>query len=153
MIGFYSGSTPLGMYQKLIEYHREGRISFKYVKTFNMDEYVGLPRDHSESYHYFMWNNFFKHIDILPQNVHILDGNAPNLLNKCEDYERKIKEAVGVHLFIGGLHFLFYFYINCSLIYMKTINFVGSPLLSLHHFILQESALMDKLHLMNLVPL
>ena len=97
------------MYQKLIEYHREGRISFKYVKTFNMDEYVGLPRDHSESYHYFMWNNFFKHIDILPQNVHILDGNAPNLQTECEDYERKIKEAVGVHLFIGGLHFLFLF--------------------------------------------
>ena len=109
MIGFYSGSTPLGMYQKLIEYHREGRISFKYVKTFNMDEYVGLPRDHSESYHYFMWNNFFKHIDILPQNVHILDGNAPNLQTECEDYERKIKEAGGVHLFIGGLHFLFIF--------------------------------------------
>lgn len=54
------GSTPLGMYRKLIEYHRQGRISFKHVTTFNMDEYVGLPRDHPESYHYFMWNNFFK---------------------------------------------------------------------------------------------
>jgi len=103
VLGLPTGSTPLGMYQKLIEYHREGRISFKYVKTFNMDEYVGLPRDHSESYHYFMWNNFFKHIDILPQNVHILDGNAPNLQTECEDYERKIKEAGGVHLFIGGI--------------------------------------------------
>ena len=101
-----TGSTPLGMYSKLIEYHRRGRVSFKYVKTFNMDEYVNLPRDHPESYHYFMWNNFFKHIDIAPENVHILDGNAPNLQAECEDYEAKIKAAGGVHLFIGGKHYL-----------------------------------------------
>ena len=67
-----------------------------------MDEYVGLPREHTESYHYFMWNNFFKHIDILPENVHILNGNATDLQTECETYEAKIKEAGGVHLFIGG---------------------------------------------------
>ena len=98
----YVGSTPLGMYSKLIEFHREGRISFKYVKTFNMDEYVNLPRDHPESYHYFMWNNFFKHIDILPQNVHILNGNANDLTAECEEYEAKIAQSGGIHLFIGG---------------------------------------------------
>lgn len=90
------------MYRKLIEFHQQGRISFRYVKTFNMDEYVNLPRDHPESYHYFMWNNFFKHIDILPANVHILDGNATDLQTECTDYEEKIKQAGGIHLFIGG---------------------------------------------------
>lgn len=74
---------------------------------FNMDEYVNLPRDHPESYHYFMWNNFFKHIDIVPENVHILDGNATDLTAECEAYEAKIKEAGGVHLFIGGIKIIF----------------------------------------------
>lgn len=103
VLGLPTGSTPLGMYQKLIEFHRTGKVSFKYVKTFNMDEYVGLPRDHPESYHYFMWNNFFKHIDIQPANVHILDGNAADLDAECENYEKKITEAGGIHLFIGGI--------------------------------------------------
>lgn len=96
------GSTPYGMYQKLIEYHKEGKVSFKYVKTFNMDEYVSLPRDHPESYHYYMWNNFFKHIDIEPQNAHILDGNADDLVAECNNFEKKITDAGGVELFIGG---------------------------------------------------
>lgn len=91
------------MYRKLIEYYKAGKVSFKYVKTFNMDEYVGLPRDHHESYHYFMYNNFFSHIDIDPVNVHILDGNAPDLTVECANFERKIKEAGGVELFIGGI--------------------------------------------------
>ncbi|XP_049836484.1 glucosamine-6-phosphate isomerase isoform X4 [Schistocerca gregaria] len=103
VLGLPTGGTPLGMYKKLIEYHKAGKISFKYVKTFNMDEYVGLPRDHPESYHFYMWDNFFKHIDIDPKNVHILDGNAPDLVKECEEYERKITEAGGVELFIGGI--------------------------------------------------
>lgn len=90
------------MYKKLIEFHKAGRVSFRYVKTFNMDEYVGLPRDHKESYHYYMWNNFFKHIDILPENAHVLDGNAEDLAAECELFEKKIKEAGGIELFIGG---------------------------------------------------
>lgn len=64
---------------------------------------VGLPRDHPESYHYYMWNEFFKHIDIDPKNAHILDGNAPDLVAECNDFEKKIKEAGGVELFIGGI--------------------------------------------------
>lgn len=67
-----------------------------------MDEYVDLPRDHPESYHYYMYNNFFKHIDIDPENVHILDGNAKDLEHECSEFERKMKEAGGVELFIGG---------------------------------------------------
>uniref|UniRef100_A0A1B6KT34 Glucosamine-6-phosphate isomerase n=1 Tax=Graphocephala atropunctata TaxID=36148 RepID=A0A1B6KT34_9HEMI len=103
VLGLPTGGTPLGMYQKLIEYHKAGKISFKYIKTFNMDEYVDLPRDHPESYHFYMWNNFFKHIDIDPANVHILDGNATNLTEECSSFEEKIKEAGGVQLFIGGI--------------------------------------------------
>lgn len=102
-LGLPTGSTPMGMYKKLAEYHKKGELSFKYVKTFNMDEYVGLPRDHPESYHTFMFENLFKHIDIDPKNVHILDGNAPDLKNECDLYEQKIKEAGGVELFIGGI--------------------------------------------------
>ncbi|XP_023080270.1 glucosamine-6-phosphate isomerase 2 isoform X2 [Piliocolobus tephrosceles] len=97
------GSTPLGCYKKLIEYHKNGHLSFKYVKTFNMDEYVGLPRNHPESYHSYMWNNFFKHIDIDPNNAHILDGNAVDLQAECDAFEKKIKEAGGIDLFVGGI--------------------------------------------------
>lgn len=92
------------MYKKLVEFYKKGELSFKYVKTFNMDEYVGLPRDHPESYHSFMWENFFKHIDIDPSNAHVLDGNASDLVKECEDFEAKIKDAGGVHLFIGGMY-------------------------------------------------
>lgn len=102
-LGLPTGSTPLGTYRKLIEFHKSGDLSFKYVKTFNMDEYVNIERDHPESYHSFMWNNFFKHIDIDPANAHLLDGNAPDLVAECDAFEKKIKEAGGVELFIGGI--------------------------------------------------
>ncbi|TKR68588.1 hypothetical protein L596_024552 [Steinernema carpocapsae] len=102
-LGLPTGSTPLAMYKKLIEFCKEGTVSFEYVVTFNMDEYVALPRDHPESYHSFMFNNFFRHIDIHPKNVHILDGNAPDLDAECAKYEEKIKEAGGIRLFIGGI--------------------------------------------------
>lgn len=91
------------MYAKLVEYYKAGKVSFKYVKTFNMDEYVGLERAHQESYHYFMFNNLFKHIDIDPKNCHLLNGNAPDLVEECKEYERKISEAGGIELFIGGI--------------------------------------------------
>ncbi|CAJ0596943.1 unnamed protein product [Cylicocyclus nassatus] len=103
VLGLPTGSTPLGMYKKLIEFHREGKLSFRYVITFNMDEYVGLPREHPESYHSFMYTNFFRHIDIDPKNVHILDGNAEDVEKECRDYEELIREVGGVDLFIGGI--------------------------------------------------
>ncbi|KAH1169963.1 hypothetical protein KIL84_000948 [Mauremys mutica] len=102
-LGLPTGSTPLGCYKKLIEYHKNGDLSFKYVKTFNMDEYVGLPRNHPESYHSYMWNNFFKHIDIDPNNAHILDGNALDLQAECDAFEKNIEEAGGIDLFVGGI--------------------------------------------------
>ncbi len=103
VLGCPTGSSPLGMYRELIRLYQEGKVSFKNVITFNMDEYVGLPREHRESYYSFMWNNFFSHIDINPENVHILDGNAPDLMAECEHYEQMIEEAGGVDLFLGGI--------------------------------------------------
>ncbi|XP_023344341.1 glucosamine-6-phosphate isomerase isoform X2 [Eurytemora carolleeae] len=103
VLGLPTGGTPLPMYSNLARAHKAGKVSFKYVKTFNMDEYVGIPEDHPESYHRYMFDNFFKHIDISPDNVNILNGNAPNLKKECEDYEAKIKEAGGIELFVGGI--------------------------------------------------
>eukprot|EP00123_Amoebidium_parasiticum_P008333 comp18736_c0_seq1/m.20539 comp18736_c0_seq1/g.20539 ORF comp18736_c0_seq1/g.20539 comp18736_c0_seq1/m.20539 type:complete len:273 (-) comp18736_c0_seq1:158-976(-) len=103
VLGLPTGSTPLGTYKKLIDFVKKGELSFKYVKTFNMDEYVGIPRDHPQSYCTFMWTNFFSHIDIDQSNTHILDGNAPDLEMECEEYERKIQAAGGIDLFLGGI--------------------------------------------------
>lgn len=103
VLGLPTGSTPLGTYKALIRYCQEGAVSFADVITFNMDEYVGIPREHPESYHSFMWNNFFKHIDILPENVNILNGNAEDLVKECADYEARIVEAGGIDLFMGGV--------------------------------------------------
>ncbi|MDR1344511.1 MAG: glucosamine-6-phosphate deaminase [Tannerellaceae bacterium] len=103
VLGLPTGSSPLGMYGKLVELHKQGSISFRHVVTFNMDEYVGIPREHPESYHSFMWNNFFNHIDIPEDNVHILDGNAPDLEQECASYEAAIKAAGGIDLFLGGI--------------------------------------------------
>ncbi|XP_074649903.1 glucosamine-6-phosphate deaminase 1-like [Tubulanus polymorphus] len=102
-LGLPTGGTPVGTYKKLIEFYQKGEISFKYVKTFNMDEYVGLPISHPESYHTFMWENLFKHIDIKPENAHILDGNAQDLVAECNSFEQKIKDAGGIELFVGGI--------------------------------------------------
>ena len=103
VLGCPTGSSPLGMYRRLIELYKEGKVSFKNVVTFNMDEYVGLPQDHSESYHSFMWNNFFSHIDIPTENVNILNGNAPDLAAECQRFEDKIKQYGGIDLFMGGV--------------------------------------------------
>ena len=103
VLGLPTGSTPLGTYKKLIEYCKAGKVSFANVVTFNMDEYVGIPKDHPESYHSFMWNNFFSHIDIKPENVNILNGNAPDLCKECADYEARIRAAGGIDLFMGGI--------------------------------------------------
>jgi len=103
VLGLPTGTTPLGIYSKLIEMYNQGLVSFKYVVTFNMDEYVGIPKNHPQSYHSFMRDNFFSHIDILPENTHLLDGNAPDLELECEAYEEKIKSIGGIHLFLGGI--------------------------------------------------
>jgi len=103
VLGLPTGSSPIGVYKNLVKYHKNGELSFQNVVTFNMDEYVGLPRDHSESYHSFMWHNLFKHVDINPKNVHILNGNAEDLEKECADFEVSIKAAGGIELFLGGI--------------------------------------------------
>lgn len=102
-IGLPTGSSPLAMYKLLIEMYKEGDVSFENVITFNMDEYVGLDADHPESYHNFMWKNFFNHIDIKKENVNIPNGVAEDLEAECQAYEDKIKAAGGIDLFLGGI--------------------------------------------------
>ena len=103
VLGLPTGSTPIGTYKELVRLHKEGKISFANVVTFNMDEYVKIPENHPESYHSFMWNNFFNHIDIKKENVNILNGNADDLEAECQRYEEKIKSYGGIDLFMGGI--------------------------------------------------
>ena len=103
VLGLPTGSTPMGTYKELIKLYREGKVSFKNVITFNMDEYVGIPKNHPQSYHTFMWDNFFSNIDILPENVNIPDGNAADLKSECAGYEARIKAVGGIDLFMGGI--------------------------------------------------
>ncbi len=103
VLGLPTGGTPLGTYAELIRRHKAGEVSFHHVITFNMDEYIGLPKEHEQSYYSFMWTNFFSHIDILPENAHILNGNAEDIEAECEQYEAKMKEVGGIDLFMGGI--------------------------------------------------
>lgn len=103
VLGLPTGSSPVGMYKQLVEAYREGRVSFRNVVTFNMDEYVGLPEEHPESYHSFMHRNLFDHIDCPAENINILNGNAVDLAAECARYEAKIESYGGIDLFIGGI--------------------------------------------------
>merc|ERR1719359_1769294 len=103
VLGLPTGSTPLPTYAELVRLYKEGSLSFEHVVTFNMDEYCGLPTDHPESYHSFMWTNLFNHVNIEAENVNILNGNAADLLEECRDYERRIAAVGGIELFLGGI--------------------------------------------------
>lgn len=103
VLGLPTGSSPIGTYKKLVALHIAGDLDFSNVITFNMDEYVGLPTDHPQSYHTFMHENLFAHINIKPENIHILDGNAPDLVAACDRYEHEISRVGGIELFLGGI--------------------------------------------------
>jgi glucosamine-6-phosphate deaminase len=103
VLGLPTGSSPLGIYKELISLNKTGQVSFADVITFNMDEYVGLSEDHPQSYHRFMKDNFFDHIDIDRKNTHILNGTAADLQAECAAYEGAIREAGGIDLFLGGM--------------------------------------------------
>ena len=103
VLGLPTGSSPIGVFKELVILFNKGIISFQNVITFNMDEYVGLPEEHPESYHSFMWNHLFSKIDIKKENVNILNGNAPDLEAECRNYESKIKSVGGINLFLGGV--------------------------------------------------
>ena len=102
-LGLPTGSSPLKSYKALIKLYETGVVSFEHVITFNMDEYLGLPREHPQSYHTFMWDNFFRHIDIKQENVHILNGMASDPEAECAAYEKAIEDAGGIDLFLGGI--------------------------------------------------
>ena len=103
VLGLPTGSSPMGMYAEIVKAVKAGEISLKHVLSFNMDEYVGLPESHPESYHSFMARNLFDHIDCPKENIQILNGNAENLAAECAHYEQMIEEAGGIDLFIGGI--------------------------------------------------
>lgn len=103
VLGLPTGSSPIGMYAALSKACKEGRVSFRNVITFNMDEYVALPEEHRESYHSFMRRNLFDNIDCPKENIHILNGNADDLDKECANYEESIRKAGGIDLFIGGI--------------------------------------------------
>ena len=103
VLGLPTGGTPLGMYKELINLYQKRKVSFENVATFNMDEYLGLPPTDPQSYRYFMEENFFKHINIKPQNIHMLNGLTKDYEKECLNYEKAIKSLGGVNLFIGGV--------------------------------------------------
>lgn len=103
IIGFATGSTPLGLYKELIRMHKEEGLDFSKIISFNLDEYVGLPPPHPESYHYFMWENLFKHININPSNVYIPMGMVEDVEIFCNWYEEKINSYGGIDLQILGI--------------------------------------------------
>ncbi|MDR3337927.1 MAG: glucosamine-6-phosphate deaminase [Treponema sp.] len=103
VLGLPTGSSPLGIYRRLIQLNKEGKVSFADVVSFNMDEYVGLSEDHPQSYHRFMWDNFFSQVDIRRENVNILNGMASNPEAECTGYEERIKSYGGIELFLGGM--------------------------------------------------
>lgn len=103
VLGLPTGGTPIPMYRKLVEYYKDGKVSFENVVTFNMDEYIGISYEHEQSYHYFMNFHFFNHVNIPRENINILDGNAKDLKEECQLFEEKIKKYGGVDLFVGGV--------------------------------------------------
>jgi len=103
VLGLPTGSSPLPTYKALIALVKHKKLSFKNVVTFNMDEYVGIPTDHPQSYHSFMFRELFSKIDIAPDNVNLLDGNAADLMAECNRYEQRIKDYGGVELFLAGI--------------------------------------------------
>ena len=92
-LGLATGSSPIGLYQNLIKYYENGEISFKNVKTYNLDEYCELPRSHPESYYSFMHRNLFSHIDILEENVHIPCSEGSDLQALCNEYNELLHKA------------------------------------------------------------
>ena len=103
VLGLATGSTPLALYKELIRLHREQGLDFSQVTTFNLDEYVGLPKEHEQSYHYFMYENLFKHINIPMQHTHVPMGTTDNHQAFCKWYEQRIIECGGIDLQILGI--------------------------------------------------
>ena len=103
ILGLPTGSSPLGIYSEFIKMYKEGKLSFKNTRTFNMDEYLGLEASHPQSYRFFMMENLFNHIDIDPKHIHILNGMTTDPEKECRLYEEAISAEGGIDLFLGGM--------------------------------------------------
>jgi len=103
VLGLATGSTPEGMYKELINLNQEDKVDFSEVITFNLDEYYGLPPEHPQSYYFFMWNKFFKHVNIKKENMHLLNGISENIDKECAQYEALIKKSGGIDLQVLGI--------------------------------------------------
>lgn len=105
VLGLATGDTPFGMYNELIKMYenKEKEIDFSEVKTFNLDEYYGLDKYNQQSYYYYMMNNLFNHIDVKKENINMPNGNAANIEEECERYERSISAAGGIDIQVLGI--------------------------------------------------
>lgn len=103
ILGLATGDTPIGMYKELIKLYNKKELDFEYVKSFNLDEYYGIDKNNSQSYYYFMMNNFFKYINISVENVNIPNGSAVNIEEECLRYEKKIKDVGGIDIQVLGI--------------------------------------------------
>ncbi|MCL2320893.1 MAG: glucosamine-6-phosphate deaminase [Oscillospiraceae bacterium] len=103
ILGLATGSTPVGMYEKLAEKYKKGELDFSQVKSVNLDEYVGLPEDHDQSYRYFMNYNLFDKVNIDKKNTHVPNGNAPDMEKEAKDYENLIDSLGGADIQVLGI--------------------------------------------------
>ncbi|MBR6342732.1 MAG: glucosamine-6-phosphate deaminase [Selenomonadaceae bacterium] len=103
VLGLATGSTPVSMYRRLVAVHRTVGLDFSEVTTFNLDEYIGMGPDNPQSYHYFMWENFFKHINIKPENVYLPNGMAEDMEAEGQRYEKLIEGKGGIDLQVLGI--------------------------------------------------
>ena len=92
-LGLATGSSPIGLYQNLIKMFQNKEISFKEIKTYNLDEYCGLPKSHPESYYSFMYRNLFSHVDIKDENIHIPSSEGEDMQKNCDDYNRLLHQT------------------------------------------------------------
>jgi glucosamine-6-phosphate deaminase len=103
VLGLATGSTPIPLYRELVRLHREEGLDFSSATTFNLDEYVGLPPEHPQSYHAFMQEHLFRHVNLAPERVHLPNGLARDIPAECDRYEKAIRAAGGVDLQILGI--------------------------------------------------
>lgn len=102
-LGLATGSTPIGMYKELINAYKEGKVDFKDVTTFNLDEYYPISKDNDQSYDYFMNENLFSKINVKKENIHILNGMAQDAKKECEDYDKMIEANGGIDIQLLGI--------------------------------------------------
>lgn len=103
VLGLATGDTPIGMYKELVRLYEDKEIDFSDIKTFNLDEYCGLSKENTQSYHYYMMNNLFKHVNIKPENINILDGRTNDIDKECLDYDKRIKASGGIDIQVLGI--------------------------------------------------